>query len=418
MKASKTHAVVAFVFVFCASSCIAYGQVTRVPSLTNSKRAQPITTPASEPIGTDDLDDHEFSESVENTLQVWNTVLQLGKGEKLRHLNIAGTNEWGGNPTPEEGDPSPFFKYAVDSCHSGICHIAIGFVPTDDKTHTAVLQASLQGADGNEKQLRGELKGKGRSAGQTECLLPSSGLFPTLRLSFNVQGERKSAFWLLDQELAAEFGTWSGTKEEVINCYFQTSSSVSVFTQVQSIFNAASGSTTVAADIASLNFNNGTQLTLGTNVQAGSGGNSSTPAPSATATVPTLSSTSAAQAAQNLLWGGNLYVYGVLPIYFNPNAARDRWSLNDNLVVREGVDVQNFSGSSTTFNNPTTHFNFMTDGYWQYDAIPPLIRRQYLDRSSSVAGLGIVTPLKGITGVTDSTATTTRGSVNCRSASL
>ena len=60
-----------------------------------------------------------------------------------------------------------------------------------------------------------------------------------------------------------------------INAFYSTASNVSYFKQVKSIYNGASSSATVSADIASLNFSNGMQVTAGTNIQAGSSGFSS-----------------------------------------------------------------------------------------------------------------------------------------------
>src|SRR5262245_29220661 len=47
-----------------------------------------------------------------------------------------------------------------------------------------------------------------------------------------------------------------------INKFYDTAGSFSYFNQIKSTYNGASGSTTVAADIASLNFPNAMQVTL------------------------------------------------------------------------------------------------------------------------------------------------------------
>jgi len=106
-----------------------------------------------------------------------------------------------------------------------------------------------------------------------------------------------------------------------INKFFGTADNFSYSDQVKSIYNGASSSATVSADLASLNFSNGTQLTVGTNIQAGSSGVANV----GSGTTPTLSAASAGQAAQNMLYGGTIVASDLLPVFFyTPTSADPR----------------------------------------------------------------------------------------------
>lgn len=153
-----------------------------------------------------------------------------------------------------------------------------------------------------------------------------------------------------------------------INNFYNTAGNLSYFNQIKSIYNGASSSATVSADLASLNFSNGMQITAGTNIQAGS--------PSAvvvsTGTIPTLSSTSAGQATQNMLYGGTIFASGLYPLI---ETGADRlgsaggFGVLVDLVGREGIDVQNFkSGTSTTVTAPPSHASAQLEGYLQYNS--------------------------------------------------
>jgi hypothetical protein len=165
-------------------------------------------------------------------------------------------------------------------------------------------------------------------------------------------------------------GTDNDKKDTYINQFYRTTSDHTYFSQIKSIYNGASASTTVSADIGSFNFRNGMQVNVGTNVQAGS----SNAANSTTAgAVPTLSSNSAAQATQSLLYGGTVFVSALYPLLaiqasnFNSNG---NFGLLVDAVGREGIDVQNFkSGTSTTVSSPPSHFNGQLEAYGQYNSI-------------------------------------------------
>jgi hypothetical protein len=161
----------------------------------------------------------------------------------------------------------------------------------------------------------------------------------------------------------------SGAARNVnINSFFSTDGTYSFFNQIKSIYNGASSSATVSADLASLNFPFGWQVTAGTNIQAGS----TSPTAVSTGTIPTLSATSAGQATQNMLYGGTIFASGLYPLLAtgadNLSSAGAFGMLVD-LSLKEGVDVQNFkSGTSTNVNAPSSHASAQVEGYMQYNS--------------------------------------------------
>jgi hypothetical protein len=162
-----------------------------------------------------------------------------------------------------------------------------------------------------------------------------------------------------------------------INGYFSTSGPVSFLNQVKSIYNGASSSATVSADIASLNFMNGMQVTAGTNIQAGSSSSpssSSSPA-SSTGTLPILSAAGSAQAAQNMLYGGTIVASALYPLLgFGVDKTNNPGSLviTLNLIAREGVDIQSFkAGTSMQVSSPPSHTSGQMEAYLAYNAINP-----------------------------------------------
>jgi len=154
-----------------------------------------------------------------------------------------------------------------------------------------------------------------------------------------------------------------------INSFYQTNGSISYLNQIKSIYNGASGSATVSADVATLNFGDGMQLTATTNIQAGSAG---------TATVnpgslPTLSSTGAGQATQNVIYGGNFLVselYPVMAVGGNRAGSPGNFGYSVDLVFKEGADIQNFkSGTNVSVTSPPFHGSAHLAGYLQYNSI-------------------------------------------------
>lgn len=157
-------------------------------------------------------------------------------------------------------------------------------------------------------------------------------------------------------------------KNANINAFWQTNGSFVFFNQINSIYNGASNSETVSADIGTLNFPFGMQLNIGSNIQAGS----VPPTAVSAGTVPTLSPSAAAQAAQNMLYGGTITASGAYPILAvggnrinNPGS----WGGMLDFAARQGVDVQNFkSGTSTGLTSPSTHTSFQVEGYVQVNS--------------------------------------------------
>jgi len=171
-----------------------------------------------------------------------------------------------------------------------------------------------------------------------------------------------------------------------INSFYQTSGSFSFLNQVKSIYNQASGSTTVAADLASLNFANGIQVTVGTNVQAGSSG--ATVAGSGS--VPTLAASGAGQATQNVLYGGTFVASELYPL---AAAGSSKWGSPGGIgylvdfVLKEGADVQNFkSGSDVSVVSPPFHGSGQIEGYLQYNSINLAPNSQHLAGSLFFGG--------------------------------
>jgi hypothetical protein len=167
---------------------------------------------------------------------------------------------------------------------------------------------------------------------------------------------------------ASECVGYGAAKNVNINTFWGTNSGFVFFNQIKSIYNAASNSATVAADIGTLNFPFGMQLNIGSNVQAGS----APPTPVSAGTIPTLSPSAAAQAAQNMLYGGTIYLSGAYPILAaggNRISKPGSWGGMLDVAAREGVDIQSFkSGTSTSLTSPSTHFSLQMEGYAQVNS--------------------------------------------------
>jgi hypothetical protein len=183
---------------------------------------------------------------------------------------------------------------------------------------------------------------------------------------------RKDTCWLFPLAGSTCAGDTSAKRIDNINGFYGTAGQFSFLNQIKSIYNGASSSATVSADLGSLNFYNGMQLTIGTNVQAGSIGASS----ATTGTVPTLSQAGAAQATQNMLYGGTVVASAIYPVIAigasNINSKAGNFGTVVFLAAREGVDVQNFkAGTSVTVNSPPAHTTAGVEGYVQYNSINP-----------------------------------------------
>jgi IPT/TIG domain len=160
-------------------------------------------------------------------------------------------------------------------------------------------------------------------------------------------------------------------REANINSYYDTTGTLTFFGQIKSIYNGASSSATVSADLATLNFSNGMQMTAGTNIQAGS---STSTTNVASGTTPTLSASGAAQAAQNMIYGGNFTARAVMPVTGFGIQTSSPGGIGGTLdgVLQGGVDVQNFkAGTSTSATSPSSHGLAGMEGYLFYNSINP-----------------------------------------------
>ncbi|HET9790707.1 MAG TPA: hypothetical protein VFR08_05345, partial [Candidatus Angelobacter sp.] len=89
--------------------------------------------------------------------------------------------------------------------------------------------------------------------------------------------------------------------------------------------------------------------------------------------LPTLSSASAGQATQNMLYGGTIVgavIYPVIAVGIDRVGSTDGFGTLIDFIGKEGVDIQNFkAGTSTTANAPPSHGSLQIEGYLQYNSI-------------------------------------------------
>lgn len=158
-------------------------------------------------------------------------------------------------------------------------------------------------------------------------------------------------------------------ESSVINAFYQTAGQYSFFNQVKAIYNGASSSTTVSADLASLNFGDGMQVTVATNAQVGTAV-TTTPLPGA---LPTLTASGAAQATQDILYGGTFVVSELYPLAafgVSKLGSAGGFGLLVNFMAKEGADIQNFkSGTNVSVVSPPFHGSGEIEGYLQYNSI-------------------------------------------------
>jgi Fibronectin type III domain len=154
-----------------------------------------------------------------------------------------------------------------------------------------------------------------------------------------------------------------------INAFYQTNGPYSFFSQIKSIYNQASSSATVSADLATLNFASGMQVTVTTNAQVGSSGATAV----SSGTIPTLSGNGAGQAAQNILYGGTFLASELYPLFAaggSKLASPGGLGLLVDFIAKEGADIQNFkSGANVNVTSPPFHGSAHMEGYVQYNSI-------------------------------------------------
>jgi hypothetical protein len=273
-------------------------------------------------------------------------------------------------------DPSPIFKSVktkvkgdpcnptppLDKTKAGTCMIGIGFMPADD--HTAVSATmTLTFWDGTPKEI--SLSGSGGPA--AGCLSATHTFLP-LTLGFDPGDIYPFALKGMSPDLVVGLYQVFGNpmRKSVVNCFYSTNSLFSYFNQFQSVYNAASGATTLNANLGTLNFANGMQLTVGTNPQVGTPSSNSGTSASTTpaAVIPTLSATAVAQAAQNVQNGGTVVAFDLFPLI--ARQANPLFYLST--VLREGADLQKFNNTSITSTNPSTHTFVGLQSYLQYNS--------------------------------------------------
>jgi hypothetical protein len=245
---------------------------------------------------------------------------------------------------------------------AGQCMILIGFSPADQSAITATL--SVQFLTGPASTVT--LKANGAAA--TTCVLPRHKFLP-LRQDFTPGKIYPLLPASIPPGLAEKIynDLHDPIRRTLVNCFYNTTTPFTVFNQYRSIYNAASGSDTVKLQIGSMNFGNGMQVTLATNPQISTNGSSSTAASSGTLTggLPTLSSTSSAQAAQNILNGGTFYGEDLYPLF----SRQGTWMATLDGTLREGIDIQKFNNTSTTLTNPSSHTFVGLNSYFQYNSV-------------------------------------------------
>jgi hypothetical protein len=158
-------------------------------------------------------------------------------------------------------------------------------------------------------------------------------------------------------------------KDANINGFWQTNSPYTFLGQVKSIYNGASGSANISADLGTLNFGDGMQVTVTTNAQAGPSGTT----PSTLGVTPTLSSNGAGQAAQNMIFGGTFLIselYPILAVGAGKLGTPGAFGFSTDFIAREGADIQNFkSGTNFNVTSPPFHASGQLEGYVQYNSI-------------------------------------------------
>ncbi len=248
---------------------------------------------------------------------------------------------------------------------AGTCGVLIGFSPADD--HSAVsATVTIQFLTAPDTPVTITLKATGDKA--PSCQQPARHSFPLWQSS-----TQRGFYPLLPSNIPVPLANkvygdlGDPIRKAMINCFYNTDTPFTAFNQYKSIYNAASGSTTVKLQLGSMNFGNGMQLTLATNPQISTTGTTTATASTGTLTngVPTLSSTSSAQAAQNILNGGTFYGEDLYPLF----STQGNWMLSLYGAVREGIDIQKFNNTSITLTNPASHTFVGFDGYFQYNSV-------------------------------------------------
>lgn len=177
-----------------------------------------------------------------------------------------------------------------------------------------------------------------------------------------------------------------------INSFYETFSNISFLGQVKSVYNGSASAATVSADLASLNFITGMQVTVTTNVEAGSVGAVATSAIGVSSgLLPTITAASAGQATQNILSGGTVVssvIYPLVAVGAANVTKAGAFGLSVDLAGREGVDIQNFkAGTSTTASSPSSHSSAGIEGYMYLNATNDAAKSNVLAGTFFVGGV-------------------------------
>jgi hypothetical protein len=360
----------------CLATCLALGtaicsaQIGRAPTPIRPKSApysfpltattQRVPGPAGKPITV-----VNFGVVPLGLVSVQTVSVNVAAANPIVNIDIKDNN--GADPSPlfksekNTSDDPCSAKAPAESNPAGTCTIAVGFSPADDHASvTATLTIEFLNGVPETFNLNG-------TGGSSACIPPKHTFLP-LNVGFK-EAELypilpKSTPDKLAQAIYKDFG--DPIRKTVVNCFYSTNGLFSYFNQFQSIYSAASGSTTLNAQLGSLNFTNGMQVTVGTNPQVGPTTSTSTTTSSSAlaASVPTLSATAAAQAAQNVLSGGTIFGYDLFPLLYHQSNGLVTLSA----VGREGVDIQKFNNMSITATNPSSHTFVGLQGYLQYNS--------------------------------------------------
>lgn len=196
--------------------------------------------------------------------------VQVAAGNPIVSIDISDSNG---------ADPSPVFKNVTtktkgDPCNptdplennkGGTCEVGVGFMPADDhSTVTATLTVTFW----DRTSIPITLSGSGGSAAGCSA---TANIFLPLHQGFEPGKIYPFAPKGMSPDLAIALYKAFGDpmRKSVVNCFYSTNNLFSYFNQFQSIYNAASGSTTVSATIGTLNFASGAQLTVETRPQIG-----------------------------------------------------------------------------------------------------------------------------------------------------
>ena len=340
MKKTSITKVLSTVLFFCAFADYsnAQGRV-RVPPPPTAPRGPGLAPPAAPP--------PEAPEApAPITPSTPTTLVAIGRSNTEIDLTWTASTEAGGT----------IAAYRIESCSGAGCtpSAAIGTSATTSYSDTGLTASVTHGY----RVVAIDAAGKKSNPSNVIHVTTASSsltcsLFPTRGGCMDFQGRNQPG----------------GDKSATINAFYQTSGPYSFFNQVKSTYNQASGAATVSADLATLNFNNGMQVAVTTNAQAGSSG---TTTPSS-GTVPTLSANGAAQATQNLLYGGTFLVsemYPLLAVGVSKLGSPGGFGVSVDFIAKEGADIQNFkSGTNVSVTSPPFHGSAHMEGYLQYNSI-------------------------------------------------